>query len=1266
MDEDKLRLISYGKTVLKTGQEPKLTQERQEALPTGVSFLSMLGSEISQNNVISRLWSRAKIYSLSQAEAPANWNPRREIKGFFKDYEDFLLEANNPEEMEYRKQLVIQQINYNRMLARSGLLKTASASLLACFFDPLTYVSFGVVGALGGNALLRGATAMGLGRVTSSALHGAVLTAGASAIETTALKNIGASPDNPEYHVVSSAIGGSLFGAVAGLIGKGLAYSRFKIEYGKEAKGDYAFRVFERSDVAKRQFDAHIHPMWKTPEQQLQFHKLLHENVDKYLKWEQPAQTDKVFTMKELGAHNSKEAFLKSLGWTDKADKLMTGGTSKLMDWVGSRLSNQKTLLVSDNEYVKTAGFKIWRTNYSDNAVKDMVGSAEPVDSYVNRNMISNMNVTEMEMRKCYKEELKKAKEQGRNHLTRREMGEQGVDVLLRGRDALEAVDNPEIKNMAKLAQDNCKRAGEDLHKRGGYESQRNMRQTHDDRVGYLTHELQKAEQQLEKATAKKERQLKSKRIKNEALQYEGLLDSDEKIKALEEKVAELNKAIHEENSIFETEFNAFDINSAVEAMGGTYFPFRYNVNTIASMGKEKVNQRFSEAILSQRQKDLKRYRKRSSNIVERMDDSLFTIENGSVRNKRLWKNYLDLADKNYMYVREYSNAKKKLINIYKSPLKDETTAEEARKLLSECEFEINPEFEKVVVPEQADLERLSICDSGFHLKTPAGLQGVKGSLQDLLREPEQNTYEIYRGSARRRSNLMDYSMLTDFADKDMMKILLEYNRAMYGASAMMDAFGDVEAKAFSEAMKRSVNMEEKAILDAGGANASARVRKLKSDREREYRAFRSAIDHILGRSAIDWGSIGEDSVIRHIIGTASNWNVARFLSDCVFSQFQDVANVCLAQDGWRTFGRVIFNGFKFMFNPELRREYAQQMRDFGVGGSLFVESMRSKPLVSISEQYGFWSKAEAVSGEVAEKAIQISGVNMMDAHTQCCASYMATCELERMGKALAEGKQFTDFQVRLAKDYNLDSAKIRRIYEEMEAHSTHTDDVFSINVSKWDDQALADDVRHMMYNVGVSATMVPGSELPNIFRTTIGKMLLQFKSFTTATFGRMFVPSFERGTNTVVNTMLMCIFLGTMSRLCKGFGKWGEKKVKDPVTGAYREELTSDIVYDALTHSVKDMDILAWCCDPTGLLGMLSSTGNFQPSSNGSLESVYRDLTGGFNWVSRKLSGERTTEQQFRSFMRMVPFQNYWMIRACLAGYRNLFDTEKQLEDNK
>ena len=1241
MDDDKLRLIKPTKAFLKSGVE-HYTEGQEEKMVTSPSLLQLFTADVAQNNIIPRMWAKNKLALLSMAPAPTGWSARDEIKGIFAQYQDFLAVAKNPAELEYRKQLVIQQINYNRMLAKSGILKSSLASMGACFLDPLTYVSFGLAGKLGVNALRTSALAMGMGRVTTGAIHGAALTAAANAIETPVRRTLGANPENPEFHVVSAALGGALFGAAAGQIGKSLSYSRFRINEGAKAETDFGFEVFKKADLAKQQFAAGVHPLADTPEGQIEFKKLLHENIDKYLKWEQPAQTGKVFTFEELNAKTADEAFARSLGWGGKKEKFTTQKIADVLDWIGSRLSNQKMLLTSDNNVVKSAGFKIWDTNYSDKTISDLVGDAEPLNSYVNRNYIGHMNRYESEVRDIMKKETKLASEQGRQAVSREASGEQVVRAAFTmSPEEIANSDDPLFKARWNSAQRVLDEAGAVAHENGVFEFQRRITREHEDRLKPLTYELGKVERRLNT-------------VKNKTSKYRSSDIGKQELQEAQDNYDAIQKMIDTENATFEKTYNSFTLEKARERLGGNYMPARLSMDKL-SADFEGSHIAIENAIVSGANKEAKRlsgtFADISKTVLAQDPTLMYESDIGTFRTK-FWNAFKTEASRRYVDMTQsyYDGMAWHTFDIYKNPISKDTSVAEAVLSLRDGKLNLSDTFQTQYAPRAAEIVYGDAITKSFKMRTSVGDVGLEGTLDSVLLPEGYTPMDSIRGSLRMRSPLLDYSKLVDYLDTDLDKLVDGYVRNIYGTVGMKNAFGDTDGTLFRDAFRKSVGEEEFAILQKGGADAKAKVKALHNRREREFRAMSGAIDHILGQSAISWGNIGEESAFKHALGTISNWNVARYLSDCVFSQLQ-------------TFGSIFKSGFKTIFSPELRSLYKQEMIDYGIGGSLWLENMRSKPLLSITEEAGAWAKAEKVSGKVAETAVKYSGVSLLDAHTQCAAAYLASQDLRRMGERLSKGIKLTDYQARIAQDYNLDSNTVKAIYQQIENHGKQMGEAFFINTSKWTDQKLAERVQQMMHKVGTDATMIPAAELPMFFKSPVGKMILQFKSFTTATFGKMFVPAFENGTTAATNTMLQCIILGTMGKLCKAFGKWTVPDVVDPVTGKRRPQETSDIVKDCFYGAVKDMDIFAWCSDPTGVFDAVISGGFNHNSIGGAADSILRDVAGGIRWIGAQTTGGQASKADTKALMRMLPFQNYWLTRLSVSAYRNLFKDQEDKE---
>jgi hypothetical protein len=58
---------------------------------------------------------------------------------------------------------------------------------------------------------------------------------------------------------------------------------------------------------------------------------------------------------------------------------------------------------------------------------------------------------------------------------------------------------------------------------------------------------------------------------------------------------------------------------------------------------------------------------------------------------------------------------------------------------------------------------------------------------------------------------------------------------------------------------------------------------------------------------------MGEGNITKSLIRIRSNWNVARYLGDSIFSQLQDQANVALHLNGWRTMSKSLEKFIKLL-----------------------------------------------------------------------------------------------------------------------------------------------------------------------------------------------------------------------------------------------------------------------------------------------------------------------------------------------------------------
>jgi hypothetical protein len=531
---------------------------------------------------------------------------------------------------------------------------------------------------------------------------------------------------------------------------------------------------------------------------------------------------------------------------------------------------------------------------------------------------------------------------------------------------------------------------------------------------------------------------------------------------------------------------------------------------------------------------------------------------------------------------------------------------------------------------------------------------GTDIRIRDAL-ERAYTPAEIHpRGAAKHRHYRDDYSIIRPYLRDDLMEMETRYINGMHSSAGMIQTFGDENGERLVDGIVADYRRQLDNIASLGHSpeETTRMSATLRRDVRDGLRSLEAAINHVKGYGSTVWEGLGGGTTSR-IASVMSNWNVARYLSDSVFSQLQDQANVALHLNGWRSFGQSFINFAKLLHNASYREELVTLARELGIASDLYMKSQRAHQLVTVAEHAGFLGGVDKFFSKAADAAMKYSGTGMLDGWTQTNASYMAACELDRAASTLLNGKKLSSFQTRFLSDAGISSKKLSQIGEQIARHATREDGVLQLNLGKWGSQVVADDVRALLYRHGSAATMVPGADLPPIFRNPLGKLLLQFRSFTTATFNRMFMYSLENGQQFPATTIAQCMILDTIGKMCKNIGRFGTQYGADPVTNKLREYDYFDMAMRSFNDSLRGNDWASWCFDPLGLMQAITSPHSFSNQFGGVGAALIRDIGGGFRYLESKLSGGALSPQDEKMAWRLVPFQNYFITRMGVLAWR-------------
>jgi hypothetical protein len=1173
------RQIPYTAKVFEKGVIPKSKKGDDEDGGT-IGLWEATKLEFSQNSLWMSFWrwGHLKGARMFGERAPEGWSAADNISGFFEDYREYLEKSTNPEELTLRKQYVIQRINYERKMARASTGIRVGGAILSQFGDPFTYL-FGAGIGLGTKGLATGMARAGMGRISSSMVHGAV-TGGLFDMATTATKRVLASDiDNPEYHIIGGALFGGAIGTAGGVLSESAGLARFKLQHGDHGVADY--KLFRQVDIANRK-------LWSggfgnlTAKEQLTYSSALGEQVDAYLAGTLDASKYRRFAI-DLGG-TSQDAKVTTLG---KYLGTPIDLGAKAINWMKGKFSNQLLLLTSDLDTLRVAGMKIFPTSTYENRLAAAVGNDEPLVTTVARqNAQSERNIF-----MAFKEGWKGTKNDGIS----KDIYNDRLFHALSSKEAYANEPSGAIRQAADTIRTTMDDAARELHAVGGFQWQKDARDAY---YGTRDHVA---------AMAKKLRP-----------------EDTESAKVLERSLS-----LATEN--YRHSLSPASLQDAAERMGG-YFPRHVDGGKVQSDRKGAVRA-FAESHVKSKGEWVR------SQLAK---DHVEMMENVTASDPtEAWDQYLaQLKDRGW--------------DIFSRPeggTIDPATLPYSQKFLDDA----------AALAESRASDAVEGALGTSHGYSPRRVK-MRNALDRSLEDPET----MPRGSAKSRTYHDDFDTIKEYLDNDVTSLAKKYVNQMYSDAAMIRIFGDEHGTHFTQKVVAEYDSKVKEIAASGKSQkeilrATAALRK---DVESGLRAMETAINHVKGFTGVDWSSVGEGTVGQRIIGMMSNWNVARYLSDSVFSQFQDQANVALRMDGWKTFGKSLENLVRGMVQPGMRKEFVTHIQDFGIGAGLYMDSQRAQTLITAAERSGILGSIETWAEKLARGAMHISGTHYLDAFTQCNTSYLTGCELKRMAEALTSGKKFSQFQMRFAEEYRLTPDDFTAMADQFTKFSEVRDGVTSINVSSWDNTTIQKKVVHILHDNGVKATMIPGAELPQIFKSPLGKMLLQFKSFTTTTFNRMFIPSIKSGNGAMANTMAMCIILDTLGRWCKGYGKVVPANKANPVTKKKIPMTPSEDMFLAFRDSVGSMDWAAWAFDPTGIMGSITHPEEASSQFGGTMNAMIRDFGYTTKYVRRMWVGREPSNMEKRAAWRMLPFQNWWGIRSATAIWRKIFPYLKSMKN--
>jgi len=356
-------------------------------------------------------------------------------------------------------------------------------------------------------------------------------------------------------------------------------------------------------------------------------------------------------------------------------------------------------------------------------------------------------------------------------------------------------------------------------------------------------------------------------------------------------------------------------------------------------------------------------------------------------------------------------------------------------------------------------------------------------------------------GSAfrERKIPISDTKLLDNgWLETDMIDQVTGYVNQTLRPSRMIDEAGDAEMDGVLDGIKRQYNIM---ISNATDKKVAA---SLDAEREIVLDSMRAIRNRYYGRPASIQSDSGSE-FLRNLGRSARNLNVTLMMGMVTATSFADIARTNIAT----------------IFAPEL-----------GVLGPSFVDALRTARLSKGA--YSKWGIAHETAtmlrtSRLMDNTGHLEGTSLMARGTEKMAQGLMkatflgqwTDQMKILAAAYTQNdmiQKMANFSRLSAKnkavmaERGVDEQFAADVMKEFNKHGTRINKATDLNIDAWENQATAERMKDIIFRQSERALVTPGvADLPAKADTELGKILLQFKSFSLSAHNQLTLPILER-----------------------------------------------------------------------------------------------------------------------------------------------------------
>ena len=409
--------------------------------------------------------------------------------------------------------------------------------------------------------------------------------------------------------------------------------------------------------------------------------------------------------------------------------------------------------------------------------------------------------------------------------------------------------------------------------------------------------------------------------------------------------------------------------------------------------------------------------------------------------------------------------------------------------------------------------------------------------------EPGRLSYQglpVTRGPLKERTLLIPDERINEFLDRNIMRVGKKYMHTMGSDVGLTQKFGSTDMnRAFRKISDEYDNLRLQAAQKHGYDSFDFEGRSdvpegLQNDLQsldKSQRRDQELLSGIRDRLRGMYGMGGNPySMSMRAYRVIKGINYLRSLGMMPISAMSHVAKIPAVHG----IERVMGDGVGAMMRNMKQFKLSASEGKLANAGLEMASNYTQMALAGIDDHYDKLTGAERGLQYMTDnfRFVTLMGPEIA-AMKQMAAVISQTRSLEAI-ESLVKGESITgDEQARLLK-FGIDNSMAKRMWSEVNTHGVKQDDIWWANTAAWSDKEAAEAYRMALQREVDRIIVTPGQEVPLFMSKPLGSMLMQFRSFATASMQRTLLSGLQQRDSKVLGGALCATGLGMLSYWAK------------------------------------------------------------------------------------------------------------------------------------